>query len=159
MRYLFILAIISCTVVFAGCDASRSGDPVVQVDDDDAAMNTAIETARKTFGLFSANWKTMPNDAASIKVGLPTTDGSLEHIWFTPTEITELEITGVCGNNAANIPDLKLGDSRTFKRSEISDWMILVGDKCYGGYTIRVLTKLEPENAPPLVFVDFESAK
>ena len=118
-------------------------------------MNKAIETAKSTFNQFLKNWETMPGSSVSVKFGVPTSDDSIEHIWFQPTEITETSITGICGNDPANVPDLKLGDQRTFKRSEMSDWMILVGNKCYGGYTIRVLSKMEPENAPPFEFVDF----
>ena len=118
-------------------------------------MEAAIKTAQKTFGQFLEKWDTMPNDGVSVKFGIPSSDDSLEHIWFQPTEITDSEITGVCGNEPARVPGLKLGDTRTFKRSELTDWMILDGTDCYGGYTIRVLARMEPENAPALNFVDF----
>jgi len=153
-RIIFVL--MSCFFLsFVSCSSSTVSDPVINVEDSDQAMNAAISTARQTFPQFLANWQTKPNDGASIKFGVPASDGSLEHIWFEPTNITETEITGVCGNDPAQVPGLKLGDTRTFKRSELSDWMILDGTKCYGGYTIQVLVKMEPENAPPLEFVEF----
>ena len=148
---LFSLALIATFVV--GCG---SGDPVINVDDSNVEMNKAIETARTTFPQFLKNWKSMPNDGASIKFGLPTKDGSVEHIWFEPIEINDDTVKATCGNDPVNVEGLKLGDVRTFKRSEITDWMILSGNRCYGGYTVRVLVKMEPENAPPLEFVDFE---
>lgn len=150
-----VLLLASISIAFAGCGSSNSGDPVVGVEDSNAEMNAAMEKARGTFDQFLANWKTMPNDAASVKFGVPTRDDSVEHIWFEPSSITDTEITGICGNDPVNVDGLKLGDVRTFPRSELSDWMILDGGKCYGGYTIRVLVEMEPENAPPLTFVDF----
>ncbi|MEM9660436.1 MAG: DUF2314 domain-containing protein [Planctomycetota bacterium] len=49
---------------------------------------------------------------------------------------------------------LNLGDTRTVARNDVTDWMIVVGNKCFGGYTIRVLAKRDPSAAPPLEFVD-----
>ena len=146
----------SCGILgFASCDSAGVSDPVVRVDESNAEMEAAIKTAQKTFGQFLEKWDTMPNDGVSVKFGIPSSDDSLERIWFQPTEITDSEITGVCGNEPARVPGLKLGDTRTFKRSELTDWMILDGTDCYGGYTIRVLARMEPENAPALNFVDF----
>ena len=119
-------------------------------------MNAAIETARQTFPQFLKSWKSMPSDGVSVKVGLPTSDDDIEHIWFEPITITDTDVIGICGNDPNKIPNLKLGDRRKFSRSEVSDWMILVGDKCYGGYTVRVLSQMEPENAPPFTFLDLE---
>ena len=159
-KTLFLL--LSCCVLgFASCDSpiasnsTENSDPVIKVDDSNVEMEEAIKTAQKTFGEFTKRWDTMPNDGASVKFGVPTSDDNLEHIWFKPTKITDTEITGVCGNDPAKVPGLKLGDTRTFKRTELSDWMILKGTDCYGGYTIRVLAKMDPDNAPPLNFVDF----
>jgi len=140
---------------FSACNSGTISDPIINVGEENEEMNDAINTARKTFHQFLEKWETMPNDGASVKFGVPTSDDSLEHIWFQPVKITDTEITGICGNDPAKVPGLKLGDERTFKRSEMTDWMILDGAKCYGGYTIRVLVKMEPENAPPLEFVDF----
>ena len=64
------------------------------------------------------------------------------------------EITGECANDPEKIPGLKLGDVRTVTRNDVSDWMIVVGNKCFGGYTIRVLAERDPDAAPPLEFVD-----
>ena len=154
-----VLLIAVCVVTFGCGDPTIrgpvSGDPVVNVDDSNVEMNQAIDTARETFPQFVDNWKSMPADGVSVKFGMATRDGGVEHIWFEPIKITETEITGTCGNDPVNIAGLKLGDVRTFDRSELTDWMILVGAECYGGYTVRVLVKMEPENAPPLKFVDF----
>ncbi len=154
LRWFGLIAL--CSLAFSGCDAGRRGDPVVKFSQDNEAMQAAIETAQRTFPQFLARWQTLPSDAVSVKVGLPTTDGEVEHIWFEPIAITETEVTGVCGNQPNKIADLKLGDKRTFRRSEVSDWMILVGSTCYGGYTVRVMSKLDPANAPPFTFAEFE---
>jgi uncharacterized protein YegJ (DUF2314 family) len=141
-----------------GCDKSANDKAldrgVVNVKDDDPEMNAAIKTAQQTFPFFEENWQTMKNDGCSLKFAIPSSDGGEEHIWFSPTKIEGDKITGECGNDPLLVPGLKLGDVRTVNRSDISDWMIMVGNKCYGGYTIRVLAKQHPEAAPPFEYVD-----
>lgn len=151
-------SILLVSVLFYGCGDSIDGDfaarPVVNVEDDDAEMVEAIETAKKTLVFFENNWRTMKNDGYSLKFALPTNDGGLEHIWFSPSKIEGKKITGKCANDPVSVPGLKFGDIRTVNRSDVSDWMIVVGNKCFGGYTIRVLADRDPAAAPPLEFVD-----
>ena len=132
-----------------------SSDPVVEVDESNVEMEVAIAAARETFDQFAENWDSIENDGVSVKFGLPTRDGGIEHIWFKPMTITKHVVLASCENDPANVEGLKYGDRRTFKRSEITDWMILVGDKCYGGYMMRALAKIQPENDPPYKFIDF----
>ncbi|MCA9105893.1 MAG: DUF2314 domain-containing protein [Pirellulaceae bacterium] len=129
-------------------------DIVIDVSDGDPQINAAIARARATFPLFEARWKKIPADSVAVKIAVPTRGGGFEHIWFEPLVITKDTVTGICGNDPENVPGLLFGDRRTFKRSQVSDWMIVVGDTCYGGYTIQVLIKREPSAAPPWEFAD-----
>jgi uncharacterized protein YegJ (DUF2314 family) len=157
MNLITASALLTFTII-CGCnrpsDDNRSTPGVVNVEDDDPEMIAAIKTAKETFGFFESNWETMESDGCSLKLALTTSDGGLEHIWFSPTSIQGNEITGECANDPVNVPGLKFGDTRTVTRNDLSDWMIVVGNKCYGGYTIRVLAKRDPEGAPPLEFMD-----
>jgi uncharacterized protein YegJ (DUF2314 family) len=152
--FLLVLAI----TLSAGCggDASSSDKQleVVQFDGDDREMNDAMVEARRTFDFFQQNWKTMENDGYSLKFALETPDDGLEYIWFSPLTIEGDKITGECANHPEEVANLKLGDKRTVTRDRISDWMIVVGDQCYGGYTIRVISKRDPNATPPMNFVD-----
>ena len=142
-----------------GCEnpPQRTGNqpPVVGVDSDDERMNLAMAKAKETFSKFEQNWTKPGLDSASIKVAMETNSDGLEHIWFTPTKIEGDQITATCSNQPENIPGLSFGDVRTIDRSKISDWMIMEGSKCYGGYTIRVLAEIDPDNAPPFQFAEF----
>ncbi|MEM9411592.1 MAG: DUF2314 domain-containing protein [Planctomycetota bacterium] len=123
---------------------------------DEPEMNAAISTARDTFPQFLANWKKLPNDGVSIKIAVPTDSGDAEHIWFNPTRITKDKITGTCGSKPVDVAELNYGEERTYDISKLSDWMIVIGKKCYGGYTIRVLAK-QPNFEPPFEFADFHN--
>ena len=156
MKYFTALLLFSLAVSI-GCDGADStvADPVVYVEDDNDAMEAAKIKAKGTLSKFIMKWEQDPvPGGCSVKIGVKTIDDDLEHIWFEPLNFTEAEFTGICANDPAKVANLKLGDKRTFPRNAISDWMILDGDTCYGGYTIRVLSEMEPENAPPFVFKD-----
>ena len=118
-------------------------------------MKAAIEKAKGTLDTFFENYKTMKNDSATLKFGLKTSDGGVEHIWFKPIEVNGDTIKAECGNEPRDIPGLKLGDVREFKRDQIDDWMIVVGNTCYGGYTLRVLAKKKVKGVPPFEYKDF----
>ena len=157
-KYLLCPSVLLVTIVFYGCTDSAipnsSGPGVVNVEEDDIEMNAATAKAKETLSLFEENWQTMNSDGYSLKFSLPTSNGELEHIWFSPTQIEGDKFTGECANNPVNIPGLSIGDTRTVSRNQVSDWMIVVGRKCFGGYTIRVLAERDPKNAPPFEFAD-----
>lgn len=158
INQLLAAAVMLTFVMMSGCNSptgdSSSTPGVVQVEGDDPEMRAAIATAKETLGFFEQNWKTMKNDGYSLKFALPASNGELEHIWFSPTEIHGDRITGECANDPVAIPGLKIGDTRTVTRDDVSDWMILVGNQCFGGYTVRVLAKRDPDAAPPFEFRD-----
>jgi len=140
------------------CDAPTTEElpnpPVVRVESGDPEWSAAVRRAKDTFWFFEQNWQTLENDGYSVKFALQNTAGELEHIWFSPTRIAGDSITGECANDPRDIPGLKFGDSRTVTRDQISDWMIVVGNKCYGGYTIRVAADRQKGSAPDFEFVD-----
>lgn len=149
--------LLMCCFVY-GCspssDDSSASTGVFQVGTEDPEMVAAIEKAQKTFGYFEQNWKNPVNDGCSLKFALPTSNGELEHIWFSPTSIEGDQVTGVCNNEPVYIPDLSYGDTRTVTRDDITDWTIMIGNTCYGGYTIRVLKERNPDALPPIEFED-----
>jgi uncharacterized protein YegJ (DUF2314 family) len=118
-------------------------------------MNAAIEQAKATLNLFFENYKAMENVGYSLKFGIGTSDGDIEHIWFNPIEVDGDKIKAQCANVPKDIPDLKVGDVRDLNRDQITDWMIVSGNKCYGGYTIRVLAERDPKSVPPFQYADF----
>ena len=151
MKYILLLS----TALFLLSCGNNDKAQVISIDAKDQQMNTAIEKAKATLNLFFENYKTMENVGYSLKFGLTTSNGSMEHIWFNPIEVDGDTITAECANAPRNIPGLKMGDVRDLKRDQITDWMIVSGNRCYGGYTLRVLAQRYPDNAPAFQYMDF----
>lgn len=154
LRFSVLFVAIICLGLI-GCETQELGDPIVGFESDDSEMVRAVSTARNTLEKFESKWKSMKYDDVGIKIAVPTVDDGVEHIWFTPVEISATEVTGICANSPVNVQGLQAGDTRTYPKSDVSDWVILVGEKCYGGYTMRVMSKRQPKMAPPYEYVDF----
>ena len=151
-----ILGSVSLALLLALATGCGSPNPaVLNVDENDTAMNEAIAKAGQTFGFFVENWQTMKSDSAAFKIHVKIDDGA-EHIWFSPVSVYQDQLVGICANEPVNIAGLKMGEQRTFSRDDLSDWMILDGNQCHGGYTIEVMSKLSPKDAPPFEFVRAE---
>lgn len=147
------VAVLSVACLVLGCgssDRAQDDSNFVQVDENDEAMNAAIEKGKATFDFFKENWQTMENDGYSVKFGLPTTTDELEYIWFNPLEINDGVIRAECANKPIDIPGLNYQDVRELSEDQVADWMIIVGDKCYGGCTIAAMSQFA---APPAGWV------
>ena len=151
----FLISILAILALFnASCGTDEKKDKVIHVDSEDIKMNQAIKAAKKSLDFFFNNYKTMKNDGYSLKFSIPTDNNDTEHIWFNPKAVDGDEITAQCANDPDNVSNLKAGDIVKLNKKDISDWMIIVGDKCYGGYTIRVLVEKDPASAPEFEFID-----
>jgi uncharacterized protein YegJ (DUF2314 family) len=153
---LCLLVCFLCTNT--GCESS--GLPnfphrVVSVDERNEEMNLAILRAKETFRSFERNWRLPEIESCSLKFAMDTDIDRIEHVWFTPVRIEGDQITARCANDPKNVRCLKIGDVRTLDRASLSDWMIMAGGKCYGGYTIRALAKIDPSSVPKLQFADY----
>ncbi len=152
------VALVTMLTLLTACgnESADVNPAVIDVESTDQRLNTAIDKARRTVGFFIENYRSLKNAGYSMKFAVDTADGGIEHIWFNPIEIDGDQIKAECANEPRNIPGLKPGDVRTLSKSQMSDWMIVVGNRCYGGYTIQVLAAKDPAAAPPYEFVDIE---
>ncbi|HLP83124.1 MAG TPA: DUF2314 domain-containing protein [Phycisphaerales bacterium] len=138
-KFVFIAAITATLMGVASCEA-RKHDNVVSFKEDDAGMAAAIAQARQTTDTFLArlNQPSTPNDYVAVKIALPTTDGSLEHIWCGNVQFANGVFTATIANDPRDT-QYKFGQQVTAPKAEISDWMYVQDGKLVGGYTIRYM--------------------
>lgn len=147
MRTIVVSVLLATTLACAvGCDA-RKHDNVVSFKKDDTGMAAAIAQARQTTDTFLArlNQPSTPDDYVTVKIALPTTDGSLEHIWCENVQFSNGVFTATIANDPRDT-QYKFGQQVTAPKGEISDWMYVQDGKLVGGYTIRyVHSTMTPE--------------
>jgi uncharacterized protein YegJ (DUF2314 family) len=143
MRKLRLVTLV-VIILLTACNALPAGeqDNVMDVSADDAAMNAAIERAQETLPLFIEALQSPPSTATlfSIKVRYPYgTSGAAEHLWVNDPLYQDGQFSGILANEPLYIAGLDLGDEVTVDAADITDWMIVNGDRMYGGFTIYVL--------------------
>ena len=77
----------------------------------------------------------------TVKKMFTTSNGGGEHIWLVDLKFDGVNFTGKVDNDPEHVPSVKLGDSATVSRGEISDWMYMEKGLIVGAYTLRVLKK------------------
>lgn len=123
----------------------REGEPgIVNYEDDDPAMNAAIEAARAKLPYF---WERMTSpkryeQGFTLKVEFPvsTEEGvNGEHIWVDEIVRTAERFTAELANEPNWMENKRLGDAVTFTEDMISDWGFASRGKMIGFYTLRVM--------------------
>lgn len=126
---------------------------VFKFEGDDPEMVKSWERARKTFRFFwrELTWeyrRIVPGlSIASVKVAFsdpPETrqeddDFETEHMWIDDILFDGKRITGTLLNTPNNLRSVQEGDQISVTGSQISDWMYVLGDSVFGGFTIDVL--------------------
>lgn len=126
-------------------------DPIIQFSNEDAAMNAAIAEARSTYGQFLAHFEAAgAADQANymVKVGLPTADGGVEHIWVDNLRREGGRLSGALANEPAGLPGMHRGSHVQIDDDLVSDWALITPEGLYGSYTTRVmLPYMDPDTA------------
>lgn len=129
-----------CSLVVFGCSGGKSnsvaGDPLIQVEAEDAEMVAATAKAKETLGMFLSKFDSNkdPEHTFAVKHPFKTRAGGEEHIWIVVASRANGHLTGEVSNQPYDVENLKQGDSVTFQETEISDWAIFYKDGKQEGY-------------------------
>jgi uncharacterized protein YegJ (DUF2314 family) len=124
------------------------GDHVIAYHDTDTRMNTAIDQARALLPIFLDEFRAASSQsrgAFTVKVALPTSAGTREHIWAGDLRYDNGQLVGSLVNEPLDLPGLSLGSRVEINEADISDWSISTPDGVYGAFTSRVMI----EDMPP----------
>ncbi|EGF92828.1 hypothetical protein ABI_12660 [Asticcacaulis biprosthecium C19] len=124
-------------------------DPIVVVEEGDAAMNAAIAKARSTLPVFWAELADPKPNESDFALKIEISDGeAVEHFWCTDIVGDGKAARCAIGNDPQWVTNVKLGQVIDVKPDDISDWMYFRDGKIVGGQTIRaLLPHLPPEEA------------
>jgi uncharacterized protein YegJ (DUF2314 family) len=144
-RTISLLVIV--LVVALGCERKGSPKPapapfedkVIDVKDDDPAMNQAIAEARAHLLVFEEQLALRkPGQVCSVKKPFARGE-SAEHMWLTDVKVIEDGFEGRLDSDPRDVRDAKIGERYRVTRAELSDWLVFEPGKLWGGYTLRVL--------------------
>lgn len=154
MKALTLCLISLVGIALSGCGPKdemktvyRPGEsPVASVKDSDPEMNAARAKAASELPHFIAELGNPKGREFFIKVALNTADGGLEHIWADQVEYKDGKFKGKLANTPLDLPGRKMGDPVEATKENISDWMIMDGEKMEGGYTSKLLQERQEKS-------------
>jgi len=151
-----VLLILFAITIAAGSNAAESNiwdrlerDELALFDSDDPDMVAAMRKARQTLPEFLALARRprlgMTN--FSVKVGL-SDKGFTEFFWIGPFRQSGERFTGRIDNTPQSVKTVKRGQTISFGRRDIVDWLYIDGGAMKGNFTVCVSLKREkPEDA------------
>ncbi|HEX3162689.1 MAG TPA: DUF2314 domain-containing protein [Pseudolabrys sp.] len=117
-------------------------DELVYLALNDAVMAAAIQSARDSLPGFLALAKRPAPEMKgfSVKIAL-LGDGGPEFFWIHPFAHVGIRFIGQIGNMPRTVDGLKMGDTITFTRRDIVDWMYMDAGMMRGNYTARAILR------------------
>lgn len=122
--------------------------PIYYVDSEQDVMSRSYQMARDTFGYF---WRELYWDrrrvvpavsVACVKVLFKDNAGGEEigeHMWINDIEFDGENVSGILVNEPNDVKNIKNGDFVKVPLSEVSDWLFVIDNKSYGGFSVHAL--------------------
>ena len=103
-----------------------------------AAIHGARKTLRKFLTLAKNPGPTM--GGFSVKIAIPAANGA-EFFWIHPFAHVDDRFIGQINNPPRSAVNLKMGDTVSFVKNEIVDWMYMDAGRMRGNYSAHAILK------------------
>lgn len=114
--------------------------PVVRPKGDEALERSRVRAVREWPGIKARFSRGLPpQQRLFVKHGFPVPGGGSEFMWVAVVGLQSGQVLGMLANDSAHDADLRAGKRVTFGEDEISDWMLMDGQRREGGYSIEAL--------------------
>jgi uncharacterized protein YegJ (DUF2314 family) len=117
-------------------------DELVRLALDDSPMAAAIQCARDSLPGFLALAKRPAPEMTGFAVKIALLgDGGPEFFWIHPFANVGTQFIGQIGNMPRTVEGLKMGNTITFTRGDIVDWMYMDAGRMRGNYSARAVLR------------------
>jgi len=117
-------------------------DELVYLALNDAVMTAAIQSARDSLPGFLALAKRPAPEMKGFAVKIALVgDGGPEFFWIHPFAHVGARFIGQIGNMPRTVEGLKMGDTITFTKRDIVDWMYMDAGMMRGNYSARAILR------------------
>ena len=122
---------------------------VVNVRTGDAGVAKARADAQATLdGFLQRSRNPMPGQGNfAVKVGLGGGGGPKEFVWVTRFTLDGDVGSGTLDNVPRHLPEMRAGQTVTFRRGDVSDWMYREGRSMKGNFTGCAVLAAAPDAA------------
>lgn len=149
---LSIIIVLMCSCSEKKDAAERVGeqlanDEVTSVSAGDKKMKAAIKEARETVGDFIKVLNSNDSSFHDLSIKVPLEDGEeVEHVWLDQVKLEGDSFSGIIANDLKMVKNFKMGQSVTYKKNEITDWMYIKEGVVHGNITLKAMFHaMDPE--------------
>ncbi len=123
----------------AGGALGLAKDGAINIENDDADLKEAVETARKRWKEFEKAFAAGTGVNHSVKFKFSDKANGNEFMWVAVTKIDGDTVVGKLASVPNFLTNIKEGDTVKRPRAEIEDWLYVEDKKMVGGFSIQVL--------------------
>ena|SRR3974390_183557 len=146
--FIVLISFLAATPLAAQTILEKAArDEIAAVANTDPNMAAAMRKAQSTLADF-LKVAAAPRPGAqgfSLKVAVREGDRA-EYFWITPFTNNGSQFSGQINNTPRVVHSVKLGQTITFAKSDIVDWMYIENGRMKGNYTACALLKSAPKN-------------
>ena len=138
---LSTLGLVAALSIAPSIVACAPREEVLWTAADDAVINAASAEALKSLPDFWAKFDAHEPTRTDfyVKVGVPTDQGGVEHMWTAVLSHSGDMIVGRLENEPEQVSGMKAGAEFRVDPARISDWMYAKDGKSYGAFTTRAM--------------------
>ena len=139
-KALFLaLWLLAASAVYSDDVVKREGEPdVVNIADDDASMEAAVDRAQATVDRFIEKLPELQQRGVYVSIKVPINEGDdVEFIWVADLKFADGVFQGVLANQPV-YGSLNVGDPVSTPVEDVYDWFALIDNELHGGFTIYV---------------------
>lgn len=129
--------------LISGCvqkTKAPNADEVIQVANDDAAMNAALAKGNATQSQFISALQNKKASQSGFAIYAKFNEsGQVEYLWLDSISYDGKNFSGIVNNTPGFLKKVKLNDKVKVAPENVKDWMYIENKKLMGGYTMRVL--------------------
>lgn len=115
--------------------------PIHYIGQGDAAIERAMEEARRQWPRFVEVWNRLGAACNPMVKGRFAVDGGNEYMWVEVKEVRDGRVSGVLVNTPAQVRGLAKGQTVTIPVADVADWACLDGERPLGMFVERLLAR------------------
>lgn len=137
---LFLIAIAFNANAFAGINT-------IGIEENDKKMIQAFDKAKNSLDIILDRYRKRLIQKLYLKVKI--TDGNqVEYVWLGSIRYSHGKFIGRVDNDPETVAVVQIGQTFSFDKDEIFDWMYMKNDKMFGNYTLRaIINRIPPDES------------
>jgi uncharacterized protein YegJ (DUF2314 family) len=117
--------------------------PEARLDHEDPSVNEAIQEAKRSLNTFIAEFNRPNGRKFYVKKAFLADGGGVEHLFVRVRNLENGVFRGTLSNVPRHTNSLKKGQPIDVRHDEVTDWLIIDGQKEMGDFQAKAVARLQ----------------